>query len=134
MDVIRTIRPGKPGSARFLQHWGDRLVAVRYRKDAATHKLYTTIEIIVDEREQAPEGVSLTHQHAARRNEIVAVPIGYDELELRSQVKQQGARWSREKRVWLMRYDVAVVLGVQNRVIEGLAEQCTDVDISFEVG
>lgn len=131
--MIRTIRPGKPGSTRFKQHWGDRLVAVRYRKDSEAGKLFTTIEIIVDERELPPEGVTFPQHRAIRRNTVVAVPISYDEYDLRMQAKQYGARWSRQQRVWLMRYDTAVVMGLQHRVVEGLAERCTDIDTSFEV-
>ena len=133
MDVIRTIRPGQPGSARFMKHWGEQLVTVRYRRDAATGALFTTIEIIVDQRETPPDGVRLTHHHAARRNTVVAVRIDYREHALRRHAKDNGARWSPQLRVWLMRYDTAVVLGLHRRVIEGLAERCTDVDISREV-
>jgi 2'-5' RNA ligase len=92
VDVIRTIRPGKPGSTRFLQHWGDRLVAVRYRKDNEAGKLYTTIEIIVDERELPPEGVRFSQHRTVRRNTVVAGPIHYEEYDLRMQAKQYGAR------------------------------------------
>jgi hypothetical protein len=54
MDVIRTIKPGRPGSIRFYQGWGEKLVAVRYRRDTEKNKIYTTLELIVDGREQAP--------------------------------------------------------------------------------
>ena len=33
MDVIRTIRPGDKGSRRFHEKYGERLVAMRYRKN-----------------------------------------------------------------------------------------------------
>lgn len=29
MEVVRTIKPGQPGTRRFQKHWGDNLVAVR---------------------------------------------------------------------------------------------------------
>ena len=131
MDVIRTIKPGRPGSRRFQKHWGDRLVAVRYREHGET--LYTTVEIIVDERQRASATISLVAAHSRKRQQIVAVRIAWEESTLRDAAKENGARWSRQLRHWLMTYNTAVVLGMQNRIVDGLAETCTDIDISFEV-
>lgn len=36
------------------------------------------------------------------------------------------------KKVWIMPYGTAVALGIHNRVIEGLAEKCSDVDMFVE--
>ena len=63
----------------------------------------------------------------------VAVPIARDETDLRNRAKQMGARWSKIKKVWLMRYQTAVVLGIQHRIIKGLAEECSDVDTSYQI-
>jgi hypothetical protein len=133
MDVIRTIKPGKPGSVRFYRRWREKLVAVRYRHDARNNKIYTTIEIIVDEREQAPPDISLVSAHAYQRQQPVALPIAWEEHELRARAKQMGARWSRLRKVWLMRYQTAVVLGIRDRIVPGLAEECTDVDTSYQI-
>jgi len=131
MDVIRTIKPGKPGSRRFQKHWGNRLVAVRYRRAEKT--IYTTIEIIVDEREQPEQHISFISAHAFKRQQAVAVRISYEEEALRAAIKENGGRWSLEIRAWIMRYDTAVVLGLQNRIVKGLAEKCGDIDTSFEI-
>jgi hypothetical protein len=44
-----------------------------------------------------------------------------------------GARWSKMKKVWLMRYQTAVVLGIQDRIVQGLAEESADVDTSYQI-
>ncbi|MDY6921765.1 MAG: hypothetical protein SV765_16320 [Pseudomonadota bacterium] len=49
MDVTKTLRPGDSGTKRLKQRYGDRLVCVRYRKDAGRQRRYTTVELIVDE-------------------------------------------------------------------------------------
>ncbi len=133
MEVMRTLRPGDPGTKRLYAHWGDKLIAVRYRRNTQTKKIITTIEIVIDEREQPPTGVSMISALAYRRQQVVAVPIAWEEHELRKNVKQIGARWSKQQKVWLMKHQNAVTLGLQDRIIEGLAEKCTDVDISFEL-
>ena len=127
MEVIRTIKPGMPGTRQFQKHWGDNLVAVRYRRNNNT--LYTTIEIVVDEREQSHPDISLNAVHAFKRRQLVALPIAFEEGVLRATAKRSGAKWSAQRKVWVMPYRTAVALGVQNRVIEGLAEQCVDVEI-----
>ncbi|CAA0080307.1 Uncharacterised protein [Halioglobus japonicus] len=76
MEVIRTIKPGMPGSRQFQKHWGDNLVAVRYRRNRS--KLYTTIEIVVDEREQSHPDISLNAVHSFRRRQLVALPIAFE--------------------------------------------------------
>jgi hypothetical protein len=63
----------------------------------------------------------------------VAVPIAWEEHELRTRAKQMGARWSQMKKVWLMHYQTAVVLGIQDRIVQNLAEECTDVDTSYQI-
>ncbi len=134
MNVIRTIKPGEPGepgSKRFQRHWGDKLVAVRYRQDRARRENYTTIEIIVDTRDIPPENVSLNAVLAYERQQPVAVPITWEETALRQSAKQLGARWSKAHRVWVMRYSAAVTLALQNRIVPGLAERCMDIDISL---
>jgi hypothetical protein len=130
MEVIRTIKPGMPGSRRFQKHWGANLVAVRYRRDA--NKIYTTIEIVVDAREQSRFPVSLNAVHSFKRRQLVAVPIAFEERALRAAAKQDSAVWSAANKVWVMSYRTAVALGVQNRIIEGLAERCNDVDLFVE--
>lgn len=130
MEVIRTIKPGMPGSRRFQKHWGENLIAVRYRRDAKM--LYTTIEIVVDAREQSRFPVSLNAVHSFKRRQLVAVPIAFEELALRAAAKQNDAMWSAMNKVWVMTYSSAVALGVQNRIIEGLAERCKDVDLFVE--
>ncbi|MCR9105430.1 MAG: hypothetical protein NXI15_09080 [Gammaproteobacteria bacterium] len=131
MDVTRTIKPGQPGSKRFQRHWGDRLVAVRYRQDRARREIYTTIEIIVDTRDIPPENVSLNAVQAYKKQQPVAVTINWDEVALRQAAKKLGARWSQQQRVWVMRYSAAETLALQSRVTPGLAERCADVDISL---
>tara|TARA_R110002049_G_scaffold229987_1_gene402125 strand:+ start:1136 stop:1390 length:255 start_codon:yes stop_codon:yes gene_type:complete len=76
MEVIRTIKPGMPGSQQFQQHWGDNLVAVRYRRSKS--KLHTTIEIVVDERVQPHPDVSLNAVHSFKRRQFVALPSAFE--------------------------------------------------------
>jgi len=76
MRVIKTMRPGARGTARFMRRYGERPCAVRYRESASGKHVVTTIEIIADEREKASPGLSLAAPQAARRTEPGAVAPG----------------------------------------------------------
>lgn len=41
------LRPGQRGTKRWLAHYGEQIVCIRYRYDALQRKRYTTVEIIV---------------------------------------------------------------------------------------
>jgi len=61
--------------------------------------------------------------------QLVAIPIAFEEGALRAAAKRNQARWSAQRKVWVMPYSTAVTLGVQSRVVEGLAEKCLDVEM-----
>ncbi len=55
-SVLKTIRPGSPGSGRWRKQFGGRLVCVRYRGDSRRRVRSTTVEIVVDEKFWDPNG------------------------------------------------------------------------------
>jgi hypothetical protein len=65
--------------------------------------------------------------HAHRRQQPVAAAIDWGEHELRTRAKHRDARWTQLKKVSLMNYGTAVALGVTDRIVDGLVEECIDV-------
>lgn len=47
--VLKTLRPGDPGTEKFVKRFGERLIAVRYRGNPSRRVRSTTVEIVVDE-------------------------------------------------------------------------------------
>lgn len=131
MQVIKTIRPGQKGSKRSMEEWGDRLVCVRYRRSADKTQTLTTIEVIADARKSLPQGQSQVAFLNAQRKEIVAFFVRVEELDVRAKVKQKGARWSPQLKLWLLPRECVVGLGLFDRIVEGAADQCLDVDTSL---
>lgn len=74
----------------------------------AQGKRYKTVESIVDEVDWQP---------LPDPEEVVGVRVIYGEYELSRRVKQAGGVWNREKRVWELRYQEVVVLGLEARVV-----------------
>jgi len=112
MDIRLTRRPGQPGTKKFVERYGERLVCVRYRYDAATNSRHKTVELIVETVPWAARG----RRPRKRDEEMVAVRIGYAETELRERAKRLGALWRPNHKLWEMRWLDAKNLGIADRV------------------
>ena len=132
-QVVKTLKPGQTGTSRFTRKYGAQLVAVRYRRKPLDNKTYTTVEIIVDEREYAGKNISLKSVHSYQRKQWVAVPIAFDELELRYQAKQMGAQWSKKYKVWVLLYHQAVEMGIIHRQRPDVLELIDDIEIHGQI-
>lgn len=130
MEVTRTLKPGDPGTKGFLRQYGQQLVAVRYRKDRAQMKRYTTIEIIVDEAPLLNNGRT-TGPTLTRGDYLCPIHIDYHETELRDQVKAAGGRWQRKDKVWILRESLVIELGLYRRIDQKLMPtyNCIDLDM-----
>jgi hypothetical protein len=82
MRTRLTLLPGQNGTKGLVAEYGDRLVNVRYRYDAAKAKRYKTVELIIDERDWRPFTAKT----------MVSIRIDWQEERLREQVKRAGGR------------------------------------------
>ena len=133
MEVTKTIKPGDKGSKAYQRRYGERLCAVRYRQSDCGSKIYTTVELIVDERPKASPGSSERSRSARRRADAVAVKVFARECEYQQLLKSAGARYSPGTRSWITTRAVAIGLGLGHRIKEGLVNECQDVDFSIEI-
>jgi 6-phosphogluconate dehydrogenase (decarboxylating) len=111
-----------------VRRYGNKLVKVRYREDLDKQSVYTTVEVIITQRDIKP-ATNQSAVYAAQNKEWVAVQIDFKETQLRATVKALGAKWSIERKVWVMLYQHAVEAGVLNRVIPNLASKIKDVEL-----
>ena len=120
MEARTTRRPGQKGTKKLLERFGDRLIFVRYRYDPQRQRRYTTVEIIVDERDWAPRSIDGPSAMATlHRDSQVAVRIDVGEARLRARVKEAGGKWSPARRVWMLPLCRARALGLQGRIVAG---------------
>lgn len=101
------LKPGQPGTKKLVLKYGDKLVCVRYRYDVAQGKRYKTVELIEE---------AIVWPPAPAGETLVAVKVKFEEAALRQQVKEAGGQWNATLRRWIVRYDQAVALGLQERV------------------
>ena len=93
MLVKKKINAGKPGSKKYLDKYGDRLIAVRYRYSEENRLRLTTVELVEEE-------TKLDKPKRIPANKNVKLKINYDEYELRGKIKEAGAKWNREEKYW----------------------------------
>ena len=108
----RKLTPGQNGAKKLQAQYGDRLLCVRYRYDRQLRKRYKTVELIVEESEWTPPVESLT---AAT---LVGVRVEFKETELQRRVKAAGGKWNPARKLWELRYDKVVELGLKDRMVK----------------
>ncbi len=66
--LVGTVRrPGAKGTRKFVEHYGDRLICVRYRHDPAQGRRDKTAEPIVEASRWCPSSVSVSALLVCRR-------------------------------------------------------------------
>ena len=111
MQTRLTLRPGQAGTKKLARRYGERLVCVRYRYDEKTERRLKTVELVVESVPWRPA----KRRPRRRDDEIVAVRIAYDELELRSRAKRLGAVWRPAQKLWEISWLDAKRLGIADR-------------------
>ena len=106
------LKPGRKGTKQLLAQYGDRLICVRYRYDAERKKRFKTVELLVEERDWQPRRPRLT------ADQIVGLRVAFTAVAVRDRVKQAGGTWNPERRVWQLRYDRVVALGLKSRIVD----------------
>jgi hypothetical protein len=106
------LRPGQKGTKPLLAQYGDRLICVRYRYDAQRRKRLKTLELLVAERDWDPPRPRFAH------NQIVALRVAFADVAVRSRVKEARGTWNPQRRVWELRYDRVIALGLEDRIVQ----------------
>ncbi|MBI2383445.1 MAG: hypothetical protein HYV18_05180 [Gammaproteobacteria bacterium] len=112
MKTRLTLRPGQNGTKKLSQKYGDRLLAVRYRYDAARNIRIKTVELVEEELPWAP-----TLPSKRNPDEPVFVRIGLSEVQLRETVKSSGGWWHPDRKLWQVPLALAHALGLESRIV-----------------
>jgi len=112
MKTRKVMKPGQPGTKKWMEKYGEDLYCVRYRYDDALKRKIITVELIVEEShwEENSSKIPL--------NKRMPLQVGYNEVLVRKLVKSVGGRWNRAKKVWELEYGEIVSLGLENRIVK----------------
>lgn len=112
MRTRLNLKPGQRGTKQLLAQYGDRLICVRYRYDAQRKKRLKTVELLVTERDWEPRPPRMANDRT------VAVRVAFAEAAIRAQLKQAGGKWNPERKLWEIRCDQALALGLAARIVD----------------
>jgi hypothetical protein len=112
-----TLKPGQNGTKRLTEKYGERLVCVRYKYDEGTRKRYTTVELIEEESAWVTESPIQPRMQSHPFSQYLAVRVEYWETELQEKVKAAGGIWRPRQKLWEMRCEDVVALGLESRVV-----------------
>jgi hypothetical protein len=115
MQTKLVLKPGQHGTMKWVEKYGDKLVNVRYRYDAANRKRYKTVEIIVDETTWLPKEIIPNTSRSP--SDRVGIQVAGYEKAIRQRVKQAGGIWRPRQKLWELSYGQAIALGLENRII-----------------
>ncbi|MEP7339292.1 MAG: hypothetical protein ABI977_16265 [Acidobacteriota bacterium] len=110
MQAWRTLTPGQEGTKKVPDHYGEKLIYVRYRYYEQRRKRVTTVEIIVEESAWTPPSAPITEPL------IVGLRIGINEVNVQRRIKQAGGKWNRQQQLWEIPSDQAIALGLKDRI------------------
>ena len=110
-NTSRKLTPGKPGTKKLIEQFGENLYCVRYRYDAEKKVKFKTAEIIID------RGFWDSVENL-KDGKTVEIRIDYKETEIRTKVKAAEGRWNPERKVWKLSYRAAKELGLLDRVLK----------------
>lgn len=106
------LKPGQPGTKKWVEKFGDKLYCVRYRYDEARKRKLITAEIIVEENRWQRKIEKLP------QNKIVPVKVKWEESHIRKVIKSAGGRWNQKKKVWELPYRDVRNLGLTQRIVD----------------
>lgn len=111
MKAQRTIKPGAPGTKKWVDKYGDTLVCVRYKYDEEKRRRLTTIEVIVDEKCWAAD------ERRIPKNRMMNLRVDYGEINIARLVKAAGGKWNKTAKVWELPYKDVLALGLSKRIV-----------------
>ena len=112
MKSKKILKPGQPGTKKWVEKYGEKLFCVRYRYDIERRRKMKTIELIVEESQWQ------ANVNKIPRNKIINLRVDYQETGTRKLIRAAGGRWNREKKVWELPYGEVLDLGLTNRIIK----------------
>jgi len=92
------LKPGQRGTKSPSKKYGDALLCVRFRYDAASRQRLKTVELIVEREEWTPPPPRYT------ADTLVPLHINVADMQARLQAKAAGGRWNPEKQLWFVKY------------------------------
>ena len=111
MKIEKVIKPGRPGTKKWVEKYGKDLVCIRYRVDEPGNRRLKTVEIIINEKRPAKKRGNIP------ANKLMPLKISYNETYLRKLVRSAGGKWNSINKVWELAYGKIIELGLEKNML-----------------
>ncbi len=111
MRTKRKLRPGEPGTKKYVEKYGDDLFCIRYRYDNENKVRYTTVELII---EKGP--LKKNERKKPADDQIVFLKIETEEDALQEQVRLFGGKLNKKYKLWELDYKTVKELNLVSRI------------------
>lgn len=92
MKTRLTLKPGRRGTLKLKEEYGDALLYVRYRYDEQRKRRVKTVELVVEEVPWLPGTGRIT------RDMVFGIRVEADEHTVQQKVRQVGGIWNPKKK------------------------------------
>ncbi len=107
LRVVKKLSPTSKGAIKLAQQFGETLICVRHRVDAAAKFRYTTVELLVHKAPVIP-----------RSQRLVGVRVAAHETSLQKMVRAAGGYWDGKARLWRLPRRLVGILRLTDRLVE----------------
>ncbi len=111
MQARKKLKPGQDGTKGLVRQYGERLLCVRYRYDEAQQVRHKTVELIVETTPWQPAVTTIP------ANTLIGLHVHVTEADVQQKIRRAGGQWNRSRKMWELRYDQAVALGLKSRIV-----------------
>lgn len=110
--VKKILRPGKPGTKKYVREYGVDLACIRHRYCKSQGKKQITAELIIEEKDWLKDNERIPP------NKLLGIRVSLDEKYVRSMIKDVGAKWDPQKKLWFLAYQDIQSLGLTERIVK----------------
>lgn len=110
MKTRLILKPGQRGTKRLMEKYGDALICVRFRYDAASRQRLKTVELVVERKAWTPPAPRYP------LDSLVPLRIEAADLRNRAMAKAAGGKWNPDAQFWFVRYGDIVGTSLEKHI------------------
>ncbi|MBN2403457.1 MAG: hypothetical protein JXN64_13845 [Spirochaetes bacterium] len=114
MKTQKIVKPGQPGTKKWMEKYGENLICIRYKIDTSRNCRIKTAEIILDKKPITVRSRRIPY------NKLVSIKIQFNNIYLRKLIIAAGGKWNISKKIWLLPYGKVMELGLEKNMLDNL--------------
>ena len=123
MIIKKIEQPQDKETRKLFNHYGEKLLCVRYHYDLEKMMRFSTVELIVDETPFHKTAKGQDYSSPPPATPYVGVVVDMEETDIAESLEAMGGFWSAGDRLWYAPEHYVRRLGLRSRIVRS-AGQC----------